>query len=233
MNLPRGEITRSPIGQTFVSGGPVLWLTTAICTAVVAAYLAFVAAGRLTIQGEGFLAAVVILSTGSVALYRRDAASFGFRFSPIQGWTYWAKVTMIVGAVLFIVILAFAAVFLGVFRFSVPVRYHYVSHPSQIWPLFVSMCILAPLLEETVFRLAICPVLAVRLGPSTAIVVSGIAFAALHVLAGIASPDNLIAGFILAWAFLKSGTLVVPMALHSLGNACAWANHVAYFYWCS
>ena len=60
---------------------------------------------------------------------------------------------------------------------------------------------------------------------------SGTIFAGLHVLYGSPSPENLLGGFILSWAFLKSGTLIVPIALHSLGNLCAFVDQVAYFYY--
>ncbi len=31
-------------------------------------------------------------------------------------------------------------------------------------------------------------------------------------------PDNLVAGFFVAWAYLRSETIVIPIALHALGN---------------
>ena len=62
---------------------------------------------------------------------------------------------------------------------------------------------------------------------------SGLIFAVLHAVYGNASPENLLGGFILMWVFLKSETIIVPIALHSLGNFCAFAFQVAYFYWLS
>jgi membrane protease YdiL (CAAX protease family) len=44
-------------------------------------------------------------------------------------------------------------------------------------------------------------------------------------------PDNLIAGYFLAWAYLKSGTIVVPVMLHSLGNLCALVMHLGTWFW--
>jgi membrane protease YdiL (CAAX protease family) len=92
------------------------------------------------------------------------------------------------------------------------------------------MCVDYPLFEEVLYRLAVCVPVAAWLGPRVAIAASGFIFAGLHVLYGNPSPDNLLGGFILAWAFLRSGTLVVPIALHSLGNLCAFLCHAAYFY---
>jgi membrane protease YdiL (CAAX protease family) len=93
------------------------------------------------------------------------------------------------------------------------------------------MCVVAPVLEEVLYRLALCVPLAVWLGPWTAIVVSGLAFAGLHVAAGNPSPENLVGGLFLAWAYLKSESIFVPVLLHSLGNLCALAGQVGTWYW--
>ena len=91
----------------------------------------------------------------------------------------------------------------------------------------------APILEESVYRLALCVPLAALCGPRWTIAVSGAVFAALHFVYGNPGPDNFIAGYFLAWAYLKSGTLMIPMALHALGNACVIALHVGTWYWLS
>lgn len=41
----------------------------------------------------------------------------------------------------------------------------------------------------------------------------------------------MLGGFILSWAFLKSGTLIIPISLHALGNLCVFLGNVGYFYW--
>jgi membrane protease YdiL (CAAX protease family) len=56
-------------------------------------------------------------------------------------------------------------------------------------------------------------------------------FAGLHVVTGVASPDNLIAGYILAWAYLKSGSLFIPVTLHALGNLSVLIAEVAAWHW--
>ena len=221
---------QTPLGQALKLNRPSLWFTTVISVAVVGCFMAFVAAGRLTILWLYGLPAVVVLSNGMVALHLRDRASFAIRLSPLQGWLYWAKVTIVLGAVFLIIIASFSIVFLGLLHYSIPPRYFYLSHSSEIWPLFVWMCVVAPTTEEFIFRLAICPPVTAWLGPKAAIVISGVIFGAVHVLYGNPGADNLLAGFFLAWAFLKSGTLAVPMALHSLGNFCAFAYQVFFFY---
>ena len=44
-------------------------------------------------------------------------------------------------------------------------------------------------------------------------------------------PDNFIAGFFLTWAYLKGGSLAVPVVLHALGNLCAVAAQAAAWHW--
>jgi len=68
------------------------------------------------------------------------------------------------------------------------------------------------------------------LGPRGTIVASGLLFGALHVLYGNPGPDNLLAGFLLAWTYLRSGSILVPFALHALGNLGVLASWVALWY---
>ena len=45
------------------------------------------------------------------------------------------------------------------------------------------------------------------------------------------SPENLTGGWFLAWAYLKSGSILMPLLLHSLGNLAVIAGQVAAWYW--
>ena len=69
------------------------------------------------------------------------------------------------------------------------------------------------------------------LGPKCAIAANGLIFGALHVLYGKPGTDDMVAGFFLAWAYLKSGSFVVPVVLHSLGNLSVLGVRVAAWYW--
>ncbi len=228
---PKGRTVQTPIGQTLKSGGPLFWLAQATALAVVGVDFALTAIGRLTIGSQWRLAAVAVVTAVTMALCRRDAASFGFRLSPLQGWAYWARATILIGLAMLVLVVAAWCVVVGLLGYPIPAKYFYISHSSQIWPVLVMLCFDAPLAEEADFRLSLCVAVTAWLGPRAAIVTSGVLFGLVHVLAGRAGPDNLVAGFILAWAYLKSGTLVVPIALHSLGNLCAFAYQVAHFYW--
>jgi membrane protease YdiL (CAAX protease family) len=218
----------TPIGHALKSDSFGSWVGVIASSLVVSLSLALTSAGQLTQARQYSLAAVVVAVFGLLAVKNRDRKSFGFRLSPIQGWYYWMKMTILLGAIMFIVLAAAAAIALGILRFRVP---HSQFQSPHIWPAFYWMCIYAPLTEEMIYRLAVCPPMTARFGEKAAIAISGITFAAVHVLGGNPGPDNQLAGFILAWAFLKSGSLAVPLALHSLGNLCALAFHVAWFYW--
>ena len=92
------------------------------------------------------------------------------------------------------------------------------SHPWSASRAWIGL-VYAPIVEETAFRLLLCGALAGKLGAPANIAVSGAAFAGAHIAFGGIGPDSLVGGFLLAWAFLRSGTIAVPIALHSLGNA--------------
>jgi membrane protease YdiL (CAAX protease family) len=57
------------------------------------------------------------------------------------------------------------------------------------------------------------------------------AFAALHLIHGNPSPENLAGGLILAWVYLKSEGLALPILLHSLGNLLALLMQVGAWFW--
>ena len=92
-------------------------------------------------------------------------------------------------------------------------------------------CVAAPVLEELIYRLALCLPLVGIVGRRWTILLSGVVFAALHFRHGNPGPSNFIAGFILGWAYLKSGNLLIPIILHSLGNLCVFLVNVGVFYW--
>jgi uncharacterized protein len=160
-------------------------------------------------------------------LMRGDLASVGLTATPIQGWRYWVRATLIIG----LAVLCCLAVGWSVWTLSgrnLPV---YTIRPDYAGRAFFNMCVVAPVREEFIYRLALCVPLAGLSRPWIAIIVSGLAFGALHIINGVASPENLVGGFFLAWAYLKSGTLYLPILLHSLGNFVAWTGQVVAWYW--
>lgn len=153
----------------------------------------------------------------------RDADSLGLRLTPLQPVRYWAVMTICIG----LAMLAFFAVAIVCgFVLNVPMELPRLP-PQYLWYQFRFACLHAPLQEEATYRLVLCCPLASLIGIRWTIVVSGFLFAALHVVYGNPGIDNAIARFILGWAYLKSGSIVVPIVLHSLGNAFVLAVHLA------
>jgi membrane protease YdiL (CAAX protease family) len=199
----------------------------AVGALVVAADLALICWGRYSeaLYGRGALAVVALVA--HLRLTDGDLASLGLYLAPSQSWRWWVKVSLGIG-------LAGAAC-LGVgwclWVLSGRALPIYATPPSDIGWAFLRMCVFTPVLEEVLYRLALCVPLAIWLGPWPTIVVSGLAFAGLHVVAGHPSPENLVGGLFLAWAYLKSESIVVPVLLHGLGNLCALAGQVGTWYW--
>lgn len=162
-----------------------------------------------------FSTSLVLFSTlVLVWLCDGDLVSLGLRWSPRQGWRIWLRwswhLLLLIGVAL--------AVGFGVARL-VGYEFPIATTPPR-WAAwrFVWMCIYAPLLEELLFRFILCTPLARFWGHWITIAISGTLFALVHMVYGAASPENLVAGFFLAWAYLKSESLVVPILLHSGGN---------------
>lgn len=218
----------TPIGKALISSEHMRWSITTMSIVAVVADMTLVSLAPMAIEWRYALASLLVVWLGATALRSHDRTSFGFVLSPLQGWRYWMKAAVLVGALVLLILAIAAGIAFGVLKYSVPPSR--VSHSSQVWPLFVWMCILSPVFEEIIYRLAICVPATALFGSTAAIIVSGVFFAALHVIYGCPSPENLLGGFVLSWAFLKSGTLVMPIALHSLGNFFAFGFQVAY-YW--
>jgi membrane protease YdiL (CAAX protease family) len=175
-------------------------------------------------EGRGTLAVVALAI--NFWLVGGDVVSVGLT-QPAQGWRRWGWLTLLIGSAVAICI-AMGIGILWLLGRDVPVH---ATAPRDIGVALLRMCVIAPVLEETIYRLAICLPLTISLGPWPAILVSGTVFAILHVVYGNPSPENLVGGFFLAWAFLKSASIAVPVVLHSLGNLCALAAQVAAWYW--
>jgi uncharacterized protein len=219
---------RSTIGQT-LQASPRLAVAGLIGALTVAADFALVYWNihPLIDQGRGVVALLGLAAY--VYLVQGDLKSLGLTLHPIQGWWYWVKVTFLIG----LATLGIIAVALGVLLLSgqkLPISIC-PTEPKYVGISFLHMCVFAPVLEETIYRLLVCVPLAGWKRPRTAIVASGLIFAALHFLYGCPSPENIFGGLVLAWAYLKSETIVVPVLLHGLGNSLVLAMQVAAWYY--
>ena len=176
------------------------------------AYAKMTAAGEATRVGWASLA--LLTAFGYFFLARCDRVSIGFVETPAQGWRPWCGVAWRIG----LVVLAVALPLAVLWRFM-GWEWGGAWETASNWQWEISVGLIGcPIFEELIYRLAVCVPLAARFGAWPAILVSGVLFALLHVAYGVQNPINAVAGFLFAWTFLKSGTILVPIVLHSLGN---------------
>jgi len=102
--------------------------------------------------------------------------------------------------------------------------------PTELHPsveLLGTGCVLTPVYEETIYRLALCAGVVSSLGPRWSVALSGVAFAAYHLVIRTAAPENAVGGFVLAWVYLRSETVLAPIAVHVVVNVAVVALNVA------
>jgi membrane protease YdiL (CAAX protease family) len=174
-----------------------------------AGYQAVDEAYQTALVGRFFLAVLVLITFGVMA--KDDRASIGLAM-PLQGWAYWGRL------VIFLFLLfSMLAVILPLIWWLFGWRTDGFLN-STVGINVAEGMLYAPVLEEVLYRLALCSVIAARWGTGTAIVGSGIVFGIAHLIYGNPNAMNLAGGFFLAWAFLKSNSILVPILLHGLGN---------------
>ncbi len=218
------SVDQSAIGRKFLDIP-----RTAVALAVIAVALDFVCVNMGNygyFYGEVRTCLAMIMFAFAVCLSDGDHKSLGLRASPVQGWSPWIFTSLkIGGAVAVCIVVGLGSWFAMDHSLSFP-----VTELSQACPRFMRMCLVAPTVEEAVYRLLACGLVAAILGKKTTIALSGVLFGYLHVLYGNPSPENLVGGFFLAWSFLKSETILVPVALHSVGNLLVLVAQIVAWY---
>jgi uncharacterized protein len=224
MNWP-GQLT-TPVGRQFHDAPVALCMATVIAAIVVAIDTVVVRHfyGPWRYVEYAVIAAAV---ADYLLLARGDRVSLGLVLTPVQGWWYWVRATLLIGLVMGCLLGALCGVS-AIVGWSWPIPQ---VRPQEANEALWRMCVRAPVREEAIYRLVLCVPLAVLLRPWGAVVVSWVLFAAVHWIGGNPGPDNQLAGCFLAWAYLKSGTILVPVGLHSLGNLIAVSAHVLAYQW--
>ncbi len=87
----------------------------------------------------------------------------------------------------------------------------------ELITFFISICIIAPIYEEIIFRGVIYRLLRIR-GLIVAIISSSIIFSLAHLINGDISIVNIIGGFLFAIAFEVEKNLITPITIHITGN---------------
>ncbi|HLU37826.1 MAG TPA: type II CAAX endopeptidase family protein [Planctomycetota bacterium] len=142
------------------------------------------------------------------------------------GWGAWraslrhfARVAAVCAAVVVVVlVLAVAVIRIGGFRFELQPRN--VHDVADFGDWFWLAVVWAPLAEEWIYRGVVQPRLREAFGARAAIVLSGVLFWLYHWIAhgGVTAPNHLLAGWLFAWSWQRTGSLVAPTLLHAAGN---------------
>jgi len=90
--------------------------------------------------------------------------------------------------------------------------------PAELWAGILIGVVLAPLAEELLFRGMLFPAMREKMGLTTAVILNGAFFAAVHMDALRFLPLA-VGGMLLAWLFGRTGNLYVAIAAHSTWNA--------------
>ncbi len=176
---------------------------------------------------DGRWAVALTAAAAHVWLSGGDLPTVGLS-GPCGGWWRWARLSAALGLVAALCMSAMVGLWVAI-GWRLPVGS--VAPAENLGPAFFRMCVFAPLLEEAIYRVALCVPLAALAGPRWALAASGAAFGLLHAVYGNLSPENLLGGFFLAWAYLRSGSVCVPVALHAAGNLFILAGQVGVWYW--
>ena len=169
-------------------------------------------------------AAVALIGLVTILLLREgNTDGLGLRIRPLQGWGAWYHLAIRAGIDIAAVITLFVSLSVSL---NWPLTILRVP-PSYALQQLLLLCLFAPVVEELVYRSLLSLALRPTVGDTGTIVASGFVFAAIHHLSGNPSPENQIAGFLFAWAYLRSETILVPIAMHAAGNALAALSHVA------
>jgi membrane protease YdiL (CAAX protease family) len=148
----------------------------------------------------------------------------GFRAAPVDGWRFWLVVGAVAAGVL--VLLLAGTVLLARFTTHVPSPLAARPHVIDL-RRFLTLVVLAPVLEEILYRGLLCSAAEPVLGRRGAIACSGAMFAIAHLIANKLDVTTLTAGFLLSWAFLRSRSLWIPIGFHAAGNLAVVGGHIA------
>ncbi|MFO0546781.1 MAG: CPBP family intramembrane glutamic endopeptidase [Polyangiaceae bacterium] len=178
--------------------------------------------------GVGATLLVALLTRSS----RRDSAgrvepadSMGFRLGAYPSWprlVLWGAVAVAIFWAVYA--LGMAIVLLGPGKSVLPLA---ALRRQNLTALFVTGILEAPIVEEPLYRYALCTAVERASNRRVGIAVSGLVFALLHVVYGTPSVVNALAGFFLAWIYYRSRSMLVPALAHGLGNGVLYGTNLA------
>lgn len=145
---------------------------------------------------------------------------FSFRINPGDG----QKIFQMFGLAL-VLIVAYSAVVNPFLKDAqAQARLHDILGQSRSWkqilPSGIALTLLAPFYEEIIFRGVFLTWLRPRIPVEWAVLMSGVVFALFH-MELLTFPALAIIGSILAWSYLISESILVPIGIHALWNLTA------------
>ena len=142
-----------------------------------------------------------------------------------SGYNWWPIVLLAIGGLLYS-LGAIAVIIYPIFQLDSEFVNEVLAEelfPESPLNLFIATVILAPLLEETIFRGLLFSRLTKKWGMAWGIIVSSLAFGFLHM-----DPIGaFVFGVITCVLYVRTKTLLIPMALHALHNLIVWVITVA------
>lgn len=208
----------------FAEPGPRRWLALALGAVCIALDLTVFVDEDLA---NGPLRLLVGLGVSASYLFLGgDARALGIRLRPVSGGRFWVKVFLIYGLVC---IATIAVLGLFVWWRQLPVESFFRTE-ADVRRFAFGGCIHAPITEEVIYRLVLCAPLVSLIGRVPTMLTSACLFTVLHLAWGNFEPNHPVGGLLLAWAYLRSGCLWVPIFIHSLNNLFALGVYSYLFY---
>ena len=204
------SLRETPIGGVVPTWGGAVCASVAVAIAAIDLGLTpwFVDYDTIWPRVAPALAAMALLA---VAI--REPAGLGLRLAPLPSGRYWLLATIGIG-LLFVVIVGIAmGIYVGLHGMAWP-----ANVPAPTWGRIPRSCGQYPVVEELIYRWVLVTGLAALGLRWTAVLISGLAFGYLHVRYHVAAANNVAAGFVFAWMYLRSGAITMPVAYHALGN---------------
>lgn len=201
------SLADSPIGIGF--SRPVAIAMAFIATLVVAHDLKLFGdfnywSGRRDIPPAAALAVFVYLA-------RNNLGAIGVRLRPLPSFRFWLGAALVLAIIMGLLIAGTVLVFLVLEK---RIDLHLAGSFSYVWASVVE----APVVEESIYRWLFVTGIVAIAPRWAAVVLSGAVFAYLHFVYGNPGPDNFIGGYFFAWMYLRSGSILVPIAFHALAN---------------
>lgn len=156
-------------------------------------------------------------------LARDNLDAVGIRLRPLPSLRFWLVTILALAIIFALLVVGTIVVFLAL---DMPITPYLPESFDYVWNAVVD----APFVEESIYRWVFVTGIAALAPRWSAVVLSGATFAYLHFLYNNPGPDNFIGGYFFAWMYLRSGSILVPIAFHALGNGTLiLLNVIAYY----